>query len=152
MPEIFDILNTNGEKLIATLRANIVASGQNATGETANSLTQIITQEDTKIKYQLLGRPFFNTIETGRKPTPNKKPSRAMIQNLTRWVDARGIPASAVWGIAINIQKEGTKLFRDGGREDIIQPATDEFINTTTEMILENEAEEFKIKIEELQW
>lgn len=149
MPEIFDILNTNGQKLIATIRENLIASGQNATSETANSLQSDIKQEGTKFTYRLLGRPFFMTVQTGRRPTPDKKPSREMIDNISRWVDARGMDASAVWGIATNIQKKGTKLWQEGGRRDIVDPAMDDFINNATEEILENEAEEFKIKIED---
>lgn len=150
--EIFDILNNHGNDLITTIKNNITASGQNATGETANSLTQEITKEGTKFKYQLTGRPFFMTVQTGRKPTPDKKPSRAMINNITRWVNTRGMDASSAWAIATKIQQEGTKLWQSGGRTDIIDPAADEFINNVTEAILENEAEEFKIKINEFKW
>lgn len=152
MPEIFDILNTHGNDLIAAIKNNLSTSGQNATNETANSLSQEITQEGTKFRYELSGRPFFMTVQTGRRPTPDKKPSRQMISNISQWVNARGMDASAVWGIAINIQKEGTKLWQAGGRTDIVDPAADDFINNVTEAILENEAEEFKIKINEFKW
>ena len=152
MPEIFDILNAQGQTLISNIRKNMTDAGQNATGETANSLQFEIKQESTKYKFTLTGRPFFMTVQTGRKPTPGKKPSRDMISNLTRWVNARGLPASSVWAIATKIQEEGTKLWRDGGRYDIVNPATDEFINKSAEAILDNEAETFKIKIDQLQW
>lgn len=150
--ELFDLLNAQGNDLIAAIKNNISTSGQNATSETANSLSQEITQEGTKFKYQLTGRPFFMTIQTGRRPTPDKKPSRQMISNISRWVNALGIDASAVWGIATKINQEGTKLWQAGGRTDIVDPAADDFINKTTEAILENEAEEFKIKINEFKW
>ncbi len=47
---------------------------------------------------QLLGRPFFMTVETGRKPTPDKKPSREMVDNIRKWCDARGVDEGAAWG------------------------------------------------------
>lgn len=152
MPEIFDLLNSNGTTLIETIKNNLVASGQNATGETADSLEQEIKKEGTKFIYALSGRPFFMTVQTGRRPTPDKKPSRSMISNIARWVDARGMDESAVWAIATSIQQKGTKLWQDGGRTDIVNPAIDEFINTVSNELLDNEAERFKIKIDELVW
>jgi len=146
------LLNNNGKQLITGIQTNMEKAGQNATGETANSLEIEIQQVGTKFKLILTGRPFFLTVQTGRRPTPGKKPSRQMIDNITKWVDARGIDISAVWAIATKIQNEGTKLWREGGRTDIVNPAVDEFINTTSKEILDNEAERFKIKINEFQW
>jgi hypothetical protein len=101
---------------------------------------------------KLLGRPNFFTVQTGRKPTPDNKTSREMIQRITRWVEARNIELEAVWGIATNIQKKGTKLWQAGGRTDIIDPAIEDFVNNVSHTILEFGAEEIKRTIKELEW
>jgi hypothetical protein len=150
--EMNDLLFENGQTLINDIRNNMSTAGQNATGETANSLRIEIKQEGLKYKFSLYGRAFFNTVQTGRRPTPNKKPSREMINRITAWVNARGIDITAVWAIATKIQQEGTKLWQSGGRSDIIDPAIDAFVNNTTNKILENEAEEFKIRINKMEW
>lgn len=152
MPEIFNVIQSEAIELSNNIRLNIFQSGTSATGKTAQSLRIQLTQEGTKYKFQLFGRPFFDTISTGRKPTPEKKPSREMISNLTEWVNARGMDESAVWAIATNIQKKGTALWRAGGRDDIVEPPIDQFVNDVGQSLLEAEAENFVLKIRELEW
>jgi len=152
MPQIIDIVQNNGIQLTNAIRANMGQAGMNATLKTANSLRIETKQEGSKVKMTLFGRPFFMTVQTGRRPTPGVKPSRDMIQNITRWVEARGMDMDAAWAIATKIQQEGTKLWQAGGRTDIVDPAVTDFINNTGATILENEAERFMIKIKELQW
>jgi hypothetical protein len=147
-----EIVNNNGTELINDIRANLVTSGQNATLETSNSLRIEVKQEGNKVKMQLFGRDYFMTVQTGRKPTPDKKPSREMIDRITAWVNARGMDASAVWAIATNIQKKGTKLWQSGGREDIVDPAVDDFINNVSQDLLDNEADNFILKVREMKW
>lgn len=152
MPQIINIVQNNGIQLTNDIRANMGATGTNATLKTANSLRIETKQEGTKVKMTLFGRPFVNTIRTGRKPTPDKKPSRDMIANITEWVGARGLPESAVWAIATSIQKKGTALWREGGRTDIVEPAVDEFINNVSKDLLDQEVENFRLKIREMKW
>jgi hypothetical protein len=90
------------------------------------------------------------TVETGRKATPNKKPSREFIENLKPWAEARGIPEGAVWAIATKINKLGTNLFRAGGREDIVEPPVDNFINNVGQALLDSKADELVMKIREI--
>lgn len=149
---INEIFSENGARLITDIQNNMAAAGQNATGETARSLRFHVEQSGRRYKFTLFGRPYFFTVETGRRPTPSKKPSREMIDRITAWTRSRGITLDAVWAIATKIQQEGTKLWQEGGRQDIIRPATDKFINETTNKILENEAQEFRIKIGEMKW
>lgn len=152
MPEIFDVIQSEGIELINSIRANLGSSGTNATLKTSQSLRIEIKQEGTKYKMQLFGRPFFMTVQTGRRPTPDKKPSREMIDNLKEWVNARGLDESAVWAIATNINKRGTELWRLGGRDDITTPAVDEFANNVGQNLLESEAENFQLKIRGMEW
>lgn len=152
MPEIFNVIQSEGIELINNTRANLGASGQNATNETSHSLRIQITQEGTKYKMQMFGRPFFMTVQTGRRPTPDKKPSREMVDNIKKWIDARGIDESAAWAIATKINQQGTALFRAGGRTDIVDPAVDEFVNDIGQNLLDAEADNFQIKIRGMQW
>ena len=119
------------------------SAGQNATFETSNSLRIEVTQSGNNFKLQLFGRAFFMTVETGRRPTPNKKPSRAMIERITSWVEARGIDISAVWAIATKIQQRGTRLWLEGGRTDIVQPAIEDFVNNTSKDLMDAVADQF---------
>lgn len=151
MAEIFEVIQSQGIELINNIRANLGDSGTNATNKTSQSLRIEIKQEGTKFKLQLFGRPFFMTVQTGRRPS-DKKPSREMIENLTEWVNARGIDESAVWAIATKIQQRGTRLWLEGGRDDIVNPAVDTFINDVGQDLLEAEADNFQIKIREMQW
>lgn len=149
MPEIFDAINTRSVDLINDIRANLGATGTTATGKTSQSLRFELKQEGSKYKVQLFGRPFFMTVETGRRPTPDKKPSREMIDNLREWMDARGMDSSKVWGVATKIQQSGTRLWFEGGREDIVQPAVDEFINGVSQDLLKLEADNFILQVKD---
>ena len=147
--DLIDILNHQGTELVNDIRANLGSTGTNATLKTSQSLRFEITQEGTKTRLKLFGRPFFNTVSTGRKPTPNQKPSREFIDNLKPWAAARGIDEGAVWAIATKINKLGTNLWRAGGREDIVEPAVDNFINDVSQQLLDSKADELVIKIKD---
>lgn len=149
MPEIFDAINTRSVDLINDIRANLGATGTTATGKTSQSLRFELKQEGSKYKVQLFGRPFFMTVETGRRPTPDKKPSREMIDNLREWMDSRGMDSSKVWGVATKIQQRGTRLWFEGGREDIVQPGVDEFINGVSQDLLKLEADNFILQVKD---
>jgi hypothetical protein len=138
--------------LINNIRINLGRTGTNATLETSQSLRSEITKEGAITRMKLFGRPYFFTVETGRKPTPGKKPSRLMIERITEWTQARGISEEAVWAIAVKIQEKGTKLWQDGGRDDIVPPAVDEFINNVSLGLLDERASEFQIKIRGFEW
>jgi hypothetical protein len=150
--EIVDILNSDGIQLINDIRANMGAAGMNATNETSHSLRIEIKQEGTKTKLTLLGRPYFMTVQTGRKPTPNKKPSREMIDRITAWVEARDMDLDAVWAIATKIQQKGTKLWQEGGRQDIVDPAVEDFIDEVGHHISDEMADQLVFKIKQMKW
>lgn len=147
---ITDILNEEGIELLNNIRANMGAANMNVTNETSHSLRFEIKQEGTKFRFQLIGRPFFMTVQTGRKPTPGKKPSREMIDRITAWVEGRNLDISP-WAIAVKIQEKGTKLWQSGGRKDIVDPAKETFIDSVSQHILDTMADEFILKVKELE-
>lgn len=121
--DLIQILNPIGQAKVTQIQQNLASSGENATGQTSRSVRYEVTQDGTVTHFRLLGRPYFMTVETGRKPTPDKKPSRDMIKNIIEWTKARGLPGAA-WAIAMSIQKKGTQLWRSGGRKDIVTSVT----------------------------
>lgn len=149
MPELIDIVNEKGVDLINNIRINLGRTGTNATLKTSQSLRQEITETSDTINFKLYGRAFFMTVETGRRPTPDKKPSREMIENLRPWAASRGIDESKVWAIATKIQKEGTALWQAGGRDDIVEPPVDTFVNDLGWAMLDHLATDFLIKVRE---
>jgi hypothetical protein len=150
--DIIRLLQVEGTQLTNQIRFNIIKAGESATRETESSLRIEIKQQGAKTKMQLFGRPFFMTVQTGRKPTPGKKPSREMIANITRWTEARGIDLDAVWGIATKIQNKGTELWRKGGRTDIVDPAVEEFNNNVQDALLKAGADDLVLKIKQMKW
>lgn len=125
--DVLKILNDEANNFITKVKDNLASTGTDATGETSKSLRYEITEEGNKIVLSVFGRKYFATVETGRKPTPGIPPSRDMIDNITKWVAARGKPESMVWAVAVSIQNKGTSLFRKGGRTDIYTDEKESF-------------------------
>lgn len=150
MPELIEIVNTNLIDLVNNIRINLARTRTNATNKTSQSLRGESTQEGSKVSAKLFGRAFFNSVRDGRRPTPNKKPSREFIENLKPWAGARGIPESAVWAIATKINKLGTNLFREGGRTDIVEPAVEKFIYDVESQWLDEKMDQIIIKAREI--
>lgn len=119
---VYDTLKTIRDRIAE----NIIDRGLNATGDTIRSMRIEVTGQG---KGTLYGRQYFQSLEEGRPPT-DSKPSRAMISSLQRWIDARGIDTTP-WAVANSINKNGTRLWRDGGRKDIYTEA----INKTIEEV-----------------
>jgi hypothetical protein len=75
-----------------------------------------------------------------------------MIDNLRVWMNARGMDSSKVWAVATKINQRGTRLWFEGGRQDIVDPAVDEFINGVSQDALEAEADNFVLKVRQMKW
>lgn len=124
-------LNELRERIIA----NIDNAGEKATGATQQSLRVDITD----LTGTLYGRAYFATVETGRRP--GKMPP---VQTIKEWIEAKGLHVEPMeykrtpserwqpkytpieralnrmaWGIAYKIGREGSALYRAGGRTDI---------------------------------
>jgi hypothetical protein len=116
---VITLLNSQGLGMVAQIRGNLNTTSTNATGKTQQSLKFDVSQTGSVITLSITGRPYFMTVETGRKPTPDKKPSKSMLESIKEWMDIRGVSGSE-WGIAMAIMKHGTKLYQKGGRKDIV--------------------------------
>lgn len=118
--ELINILHQYGTSTVAQIRQNLSNTGTTASGNTAQSLRYDVTQEGSKATLKVIGKPYFAVVETGRKPTPQyTKPSEDFVKSIKEWLQARGKDTSPAYAIAKDIHKRGTKLFREGGRQDI---------------------------------
>jgi len=141
--ELMTILSNEANSFLSEVKRNLDDTGTTATGKSKESLRYEITEEGNRIVLTVFGKPYFAVVETGRKPTPDKKPSRAMIENIKEWVAARGKPESMVWAIATKINKEGTKLWQQGGRTDIYTDLKEGFADKIFTEAVENIASEY---------
>lgn len=139
---VIDILTQQGNSVISQIKENLASTGTNATGETGNSLRLEVKNEGFKQILKIYGRPYFMTVETGRKATPTYKPSRQFVANIQAWMNAKNVEGSA-YGIAQAIHKKGSKLFREGGRTDIVSNVIGEsFVQSISKEILDKFAKE----------
>lgn len=108
---------------------NHIRAGQKASGRTISSLRVEITSDGGIV----WGRKPFATLETGRK---GGKVPRGFYKIIYDWIIDKGLifekPKSVAYLIARKIEREGSKLYRDGGRDDIYSKE----IERTTEIIM----------------
>lgn len=117
------------ESLRKKIIDNHIRAGQKASGRTIASL-RIETTDDTGI---LFGRKAFGTLETGRR---GGRVPKGFYHIILQWVKDKGIqvekPKTFAYFVARKIAREGTSLYRQGGRADIYSNE----IPNTTEAIL----------------
>lgn len=154
------ILTEEMEALKKKIIAQHLGAGQKASGRTAASLRVEATEEEGT----LYGRSPFGTLETGRKPGKVPQGFQAIIR---KWMADKGIVADPIpyktdrphkytpqergnlslsFLIARKIKREGTSLFRKGGRADIYSNVIPE----TTERIKSRIVELLKLDIENI--
>ncbi len=118
-----EILVNFGNETVRIIQENLANTGTNASGETSQSLASDMVDDN---RVQVSGKKYIYVVETGRKA--GKMPP---IEGIMKWLETgkvsiSGSIESAAWAIAKKIGEEGSKLFRDGGRTDIITPAVDD--------------------------
>jgi len=146
--EIISILNGYGASTVEKIRQNLSSTGTNATGKSSQSLRYEVTNEGTKATLKVIGKPYFAVVETGRKPTPEKKPSFDFVANIREWLSAKGMETKPAYAIALSINKKGTKLFRDGGRSDIFSNVIDQNLTDKISLDLLNKfAQQFMANV-----
>lgn len=111
---------------------NHIRARQKASGRTIASLRVEVT-ENSGI---LWGRKAFGTLETGRRPG---RAPKGFYKIILDWIEAKGIrvekPKTFAYFIARKIAREGTQLYRDGGRDDIYSKEIDKTIKTIMEKV-----------------
>ena len=161
------ILQEELEKLRMNIISNHLKAGQKASGRTAASM-HVEVSEDSGT---LWGRNAFGVLETGRKAGRVPKDFQGIIM---QWMKDKGIQAAPIpyltnrphkytpqqrgtlrmsYLIARKIRREGTKLFRAGGRQDIYSPEiekTMERIETRMVSLIKSKIEHIKLNKVEL--
>lgn len=142
---VLDILTKTGDTIVNRIRENLASTGSNATGETSRTLrVETINASPTSQKLMIFGRAYFFSVETGRKATPQyTKPSETFVAKIQAWMNAKGKEGSA-YAIAKGIHAKGTKLFQDGGRQDIVSNVVNKSLtDQLSKEILDRYAQEF---------
>lgn len=146
---IIKLLADQGNSLVNTIRGNLNTTGTNASSQTSDSLEYQVNEQGEKIILTILGRPYFASVETGRGPRKSTE-SANLSNTILQWMEIREIGSDLDEKKRINLSKfitlkinrEGTDLFKKGGRTDIFtQPfnsAVDEVNKSVVDLIAEN--------------
>ncbi|MBM6759671.1 hypothetical protein [Bacteroides mediterraneensis] len=130
--KVMELVASELEALKQRIIENHRSAGQVASGRTTASLKVEIT-EDGGV---LWGRSAFGTLETGRK---GGKVPAGFWKIIRQWMDDKGIqvekPDSFAYLVARKIAKEGTQLFRNGGRSDIYSPEVKDTVDRVSDGI-----------------
>jgi len=145
--QVTQILTEELGTLKATIINNIRTTGQWASGKTAASMQVHVSGSIG----ELVGRRAFGTLETGRR---GGRVPRNFHNIIYDWMMAKGVHAEPIpyktsrphkyteqergdrtmaYFIAKTIHREGTRLYRNGGRDDVYSraiPLTIERINS----------------------
>lgn len=156
------ILSEELEELRKRIIANHLRAGQKASGRTMASL-RIDVSDDGGV---LWGRKPFDTLETGRK---GGKVPKAFTKIIRQWMKDKGVKGSPIpyktnrphkytpqergdmtlsFFIARKIKRSGTRLYRQGGRDDIYSveiPITVQRIGERLMSLVSHEVESIKI-------
>lgn len=95
----------------------------------ADSIESEVTEDTLTIK----ASPYINTLIYGRGPTKSgaKKGTPTLQQQILKWVESKSITPRAnsrgkvptqeqlSWAISKSIHRDGTKLYQEGGKNDI---------------------------------
>lgn len=113
------VISDELEKLRIRIKNNIINQGLSASGRTANEMHVEMEQGVGR----LYGRAYFGTMETGRKAGAAPK---GFYEVIKQWaIDKRFVFETVrdrntfAYFVARKIVAQGTKLHREGGRNDI---------------------------------
>lgn len=108
--------------------ANHERAGQVASGKTRDSLSVEVTSDTTSATATMYGRKYFAALETGSQPWKKqyKHPPKPFVETIAKWMTDKGIEGVSAYLVARKIMREGSKLYRDGGRQDIFTPVMED--------------------------
>lgn len=108
--------------------ANHERAGQMASGKTRDSLSVEVTSDTTSATATMYGRKYFAALETGSAPWKKqyKHPPKPFVETIAKWMTDKGIEGVSAYLVARKIMREGSRLYRDGGRQDIFTPVMED--------------------------
>ncbi len=144
-----DIVNEELSDLAQRIADNIARNGQAASGRTQQSL-HVVEDDDSVTLY---GREGFHSLERGVSPEEVKKDIMSFSRILYLWSQDKGISFSSdkerssfAYLLARKIKREGTALYRDGGRADVYSNE----IPTTVQRIRQRISAAFRLMVESI--
>lgn len=104
--------------------ANHERAGQVASGKTRDSLSVEVTSDTTSATATMYGRKYFAALETGSQPWKKqyKHPPKPFVETIAKWMTDKGIEGVSAYLVARKIMREGTRLYRADGRQNIFTP------------------------------
>lgn len=139
-PEVAAILREELEALRERIIANMDAAGQTVTGKTARSMQVEVTETGGDTYGILTGRRAFATLERGSRPWSKqpKKVPRFFADIIGEWIKNRGLEGKLnKWAVARTIIRDGSSLYREGGRDDIYTPEIQRTLDNIGNRIIE---------------
>lgn len=108
--------------------ANHERAGQVASGKTRDSLSVEVTSSTTSATATMYGRKYFAALETGSAPWKKQytHPPRPFVETIAKWMADKGIEGVSAYLVARKIMREGSRLYRDGGKQDIFTPVMED--------------------------
>lgn len=108
--------------------ANHERAGQVASGKTRDSLSVEVSSDITSATATMYGRKYFAALETGSAPWKKqyKHPPRPFVETIAKWMTDKGIEGVSAYLVARKIMREGSRLYRDGGKQDIFTPVMED--------------------------
>lgn len=154
MAEVSEILERHLDAVRQKMIQAMSDNGRTASGKSADSLRV----EVDGIDGTLYGSASFLTMEHGRRP--GAVPAN-FVEIIKQWIVAKGISVTPITSkrqnsqmspeerglnslagaIAFSIMKNGTKLYRDGGYNDIYDTAIEEELEEMADEVLSMTAE-----------
>lgn len=135
-----EIAAASFEALKQRIADNIRRKGKWASGKTAESMAVQSERGERKSTVTLVGRPDFETLETGNPPA--NRPAREFRDILYQWSKAKGIPFKEDrerWWFAYRmagiINGQGDRQYRSGKRADVYSTAAQESADAINEAI-----------------
>lgn len=140
--EILNILSQYGTSTTEQIRAVVPKK----TGKTARSVRFEVKDNGATATLKIVGRPFFMTVQTGRRPTPQfTKPSKEFVDNIKEWLAASGGDQGAAYAIAKSIHQKGTKLWQQGGNQIISNIVNQSLFDKISKDILQSFAKYYLV-------
>lgn len=120
--DINDVLEQWASKIVAEIKSNLDSTGTTASGRTKESIEYTVDNGTLVIT----GRPYFRSVEEGRGPGGIPYGFTDIIR---QWMRDKNIESkfgetesqrrSAAYLIGQFIKRNGSSLYRNGGRDDI---------------------------------
>lgn len=137
-PSARELLVEELTTLKGRIAQNIHNARANASGSTIASML-VSTYEERGGEYtgELTGRPFFGALETGSKPWTKQypHPPKFFVDIIQDWAEAKGLQLNA-YLVARKIMRDGSALYRAGGRDTIYSREVEKTIKRINERAL----------------